>query len=59
VSSYATYKVVLGVPPVETADEHRQDIACYQNIYHQRVLPHPLHGNGRCPEAMHIHLKHY
>lgn len=57
--SYATDKVVLGISPVEAADEHRQDIAGHQHIYHQRVLPHPLHGNGRFPESMHIHLKDY
>ena len=53
-SSVKTYKVVAGIPPVESMDEHGQDVARYQDKYHQRVHPHPLHGDGRPPVPIEV-----
>jgi hypothetical protein len=52
-----TYKAVVGVPPIEATDEHGKDVARHQHVYHQGVLPHPLHGDGRSSEPVQIHLK--
>lgn len=52
-----TYKVVLGLFPVEAMDEHGKDVARHQHIYHQGVLPQPLHGDGWFPEPIHVYLK--
>jgi hypothetical protein len=49
-----TYKVVLGLPPVEAVDEDGQDVARDQDVDHERVRPHPLHDGGRPPVAVHV-----
>jgi hypothetical protein len=54
-----TYKVVLGLFPVEAMYKHGQDVAGHQHIYHQGVLPKPLHGDGGFPAPIHVHLKDF
>jgi hypothetical protein len=48
-ASVKTHKVVLGLLPIEAVDEYGQDVASDQDVYHQRVHPHPFHGDGRPP----------
>lgn len=48
-ASVKTHQVVLGLLPVEAVDEYGQDVASDQDVYHQRVHPHPFHGDGRPP----------
>lgn len=53
-SSVKAYQVVLGLLPVETVDEDGQDVARDEDVDHQGVHPHPLHGSGRPPEAVEV-----
>ena len=49
-----TYKVVLGLFPVEAMDEDGQDVARDEDVDHQGVHPHPLHGDGQPPVAVQV-----